>query len=190
MEACGRWRRAGAADEQTARSDSARVGNIPMRLPYFSSRMAGCAGPLRFPPWACASRMSSRDRVRCSRSRWRSKRSRKKPEPGNKEQGSGITGDRAAEVDALPAIAVYQNRLAACSRPHGGGAGCADRGLRSPSATVRQGHWHCSSAGTTGPKCAACGEIFFPDAEGHWPVETLIAASAVARRVRHVEHDA
>ena len=58
------------------------------KWPFSCLRMEGCAGRWCSRRWECGFRMSSRDRVRCLRSRWRWSRCRKRQGSGNRDQGS------------------------------------------------------------------------------------------------------
>jgi hypothetical protein len=45
-----------------------------------------------------------------------------------------------------------------------------------PSATVRQGHLALLKRWYYRPEVRRVGEIFFPDAEGHWPLRSMVRA--------------
>ncbi len=96
------------------------------------------------------------------------------PEPGNKEQGSGITGDRAAEVDALPAIAVIKPARGMLEARLEGVLAALSAASETPSATVRQGHLALLKRWYYRPEVRRVGEICFPDAEGHWPLKSIL----------------
>ncbi len=75
--------------------------------------------------------------------------------------------EAAADTPARPARGVLEARmegaLAALSSP-----------AEPPSATVRQGHLALLKRWYYRPETRRVGEIFFPDADGHWPVKALL----------------
>jgi hypothetical protein len=98
---------------------------------------------------------------------------------GNREQGSE-TGDQGTEIEASdaagrgirtaavrPARGVLEARmesvLSVLAETHG-----------APSATVRQAHLALLKRWYYRPEARRAGEIFFPDAEGHWPVKAIL----------------
>ena len=66
--------------------------------------------------------------------------------------------------------------------------GLLAEGSGAPSATVRQAHLALLKRWYYRPEARRTGEIFFPDAEGHWPVKAIlrgvgrVAAQMLTRR--------
>jgi excinuclease UvrABC nuclease subunit len=96
-------------------------------------------------------------------------------EIGNREQGSGISGSRAAEEQAeghephTPKLArgVLESRLEAALATLSAPA-------TAPTATVRQGHLALLKRWYYRPEAKRTGEIFFPDANDHWPIKAIL----------------
>ena len=95
---------------------------------------------------------------------------------GNREQGSGNSkSDSGLHGEIAPSEAgpvkmargVLEARMEAALAAL---AECSD----APSATVRQGHLSLLKRWYYRPEARRTGEIFFPDAEGHWPVKALL----------------
>jgi excinuclease ABC subunit C len=95
--------------------------------------------------------------------------------PGNREQGIG-NSESASEVastnegaPAKPARGVLEARLEEVLRKL---EGPSDAG--SPSAVVRQGHLALLKRWYYRPEIKRVGEVFFADAESHWPVKAIL----------------
>jgi excinuclease UvrABC nuclease subunit len=89
-------------------------------------------------------------------------------EQGSEEQGSGI-GDQRSEEHPLPpklTRSVLESRmesaLAELAEP------------TPPSATEREAHLALLKRWYYRPELKRTGEIFFPDAEGHWPIKAML----------------
>jgi excinuclease ABC subunit C len=116
-------------------------------------------------------------------------------EPVPEKQGSGNSGqgteNRDQEVELGPAE---------LGNAAGGGSSKLARGMLearmeavltalassddAPSSTVRQGHLALLKRWYYRPEVKRTGEIFFPDAEGHWPVKALLrGAGRVAAKM-------
>ena len=88
---------------------------------------------------------------------------------------SGASGSRdcegpaASEADAQPKLTrgVLEARMEAALAALAGGA-------EAPSATLRQGHLALLKRWYYRPEIRRSGEIFFPDAEGRWPVKAML----------------
>jgi hypothetical protein len=100
---------------------------------------------------------------------------------GNREQGIGVGADGSGENEAHPestaevspgapmkiARSVLETRLEDALALLG-------ESLEGPSSTVRQGHLALLKRWYYRPEARREGEIFFPDAEGRWPVRALL----------------
>ena len=170
-----------------------------MRSPYFSLRMAASAAPPHFQLSACESRMSSPARPRSSRSRWPSNRFRREQgtETGERESGAGNrTGTEesgARRIDAISSRAklargVLESRLDAA-------LAALMQSAAAPSSTIRQGHLALLKRWYYRPEAKRAGEIFFPDADGHWPMKAIlrgigrVAAKSILPRPRADRRD-
>jgi len=97
---------------------------------------------------------------------------------GVEEQGSGISRRRAAEEEAearesripvAPKLArgVLETRLEAA-------LAALAQNAAAPTATIRQGHLALLKRWYYRPEARRSGEIFFPDAEDHWPIKAIL----------------
>jgi excinuclease ABC subunit C len=104
---------------------------------------------------------------------------------GNREQGTGLE-ERGIETRASmplapvrPARGALEARMEALLASPGAASGVAP-------ATIRQGHMALLKRWYYRPEARRVGEIFFPDAEGRWPVKAIlrgvgrVAAKALA----------
>jgi excinuclease UvrABC nuclease subunit len=109
------------------------------------------------------------------------KQGSEKQEAGSREQGSekteNITAERTAPFDAqlnhetpVP-IKIPRGMLEA--RLESALAALTEHS-RPPSSTERQGHMALVKRWYYRPEARRTGEIFFPDAEGHWPIRSIL----------------
>lgn len=85
------------------------------------------------------------------------------------DQGKGSEGTREQGSVQVPR-GMLEDRMAAVLGELAGPAAA-------PSATVRQGHLALLKRWYYRPEVRRAGEIFFPDADGHWPVKALLRGS-------------
>ena len=100
---------------------------------------------------------------------------------GIRVQGSGISKSPAGEVDSTPETAADAGVAAAAKLARGVLEARLEAALASlaepsdgPSATVRQAHLALLKRWYYRPEARRTGEIFFPDAEGHWPIKAIL----------------
>jgi hypothetical protein len=119
---------------------------------------------------------------------------------GNRGQGSGVSNQGAesgepggeakvsAAVDAKAASEVKLARGTLDARMEAALAALAKR-AKSPSPTLRQGYLALVKRWYYRPEARRAGEIFFPDAEGRWPVKAMLrgVGRVAAGSLRHRE---
>jgi hypothetical protein len=100
---------------------------------------------------------------------------------GNREQGKGSSKDEAAASESTApegtgeAGTAFPTKLARGVLEARLEAALAALEFReAPSATLRQGHLALLRRWYYRPEVRRTGEIFFPDAEGHWPVKAML----------------
>src|SRR5262249_17274280 len=131
-----------------------------MRWRCFCSRAGGCADHLDSRPSACAFRTSNRDRVRCLPSRCRWSRCRKTGNKGTREQGTRKRGRQLGGTILETRMESVLAELVSQADP--------------APATIRQGHLALLKRWYYRPEVKRSGEIFFPEADGHWPVKAIL----------------
>jgi hypothetical protein len=117
-------------------------------------------------------------------------------ETGNREQGSGISKGETAAADAMPEPTATEASYAGIApaetseEARAALSAKAARGVlearmeaalaalvepsETPSAMLRQGHLALLKRWYYRPEAKRTGEIFFPDAEGNWPVKAML----------------
>ena len=117
-------------------------------------------------------------------------------ETGNREQGSGISKGETAAADAMPEPTATEASYAGIApaetseEARAALSAKAARGVleahmeaalaalvepsETPSATLRQGNLALLKRWYYRPEAKRTGEIFFPDAEGNWPVKAML----------------
>jgi excinuclease ABC subunit C len=91
--------------------------------------------------------------------------------PGNREQGSDLPQESAATLPSASARKAARTMLEARME---GVIGDLAPQEDPPSATVRQGHLALLKRWYYRPEAKRTGEVFFPDAEGDWPVKAIL----------------
>ena len=178
----------GAAPESVARGDSAARRPTRTKSPSSFLKTAGCAARPPSPRSACASRTSSPAPPRSSPSPWRTRAdSGRARGSGIKEQGSEIRDqnlpkspgralNKSPEAAPIRQLPRRSSPPGACSKP----AWTQTLRLAAESEsetlfrTIRQGHLALLKRWYYRPEVRRPGEIFFPDAEGDWPVKAIL----------------
>jgi excinuclease ABC subunit C len=114
-----------------------------------------------------------------------------------RDQGSGISLNRPGEAELTPEATPEVGVAVPAKLPRGMLESRMEAALallaessQSPSATVRQGHLALLKRWYYRPEVRRAGEIFFPDAEGRWPVKSIlrgigrVAAKSMATAAR------
>ena len=110
---------------------------------------------------------------------------------GFRDQGSEKTEDASAEQTAPLEAQLSHEAPVPIKIPRGMLEGRLEAALaalaessRPPSSTVRQGHMALLKRWYYRPEARRTGEIFFPDAEGHWPIRSILrGAGRVAAKM-------
>jgi excinuclease UvrABC nuclease subunit len=105
-------------------------------------------------------------------------------EAGIRDQGSGVSEERSPEIESVPdpapaklARGMLEARLEAA-------LASLDEAAGAPSTTVRQAHLALLKRWYYRPEARRPGEIFFPDAEGCWPIKAILrGAGRVAAKM-------
>jgi excinuclease ABC subunit C len=108
---------------------------------------------------------------------------------GNREQGTGIRISSPEETESIPqantAAALSAGIIAQEAAPPKAARGVLEARMeaalaeladlsKAPSPTLRQGHLALLKRWYYRPEARRAGEIFYPDAEGRWPVKALL----------------
>ena len=112
-------------------------------------------------------------------------------ETGIRDQGSGISKDQAATTEPGPEATSEAGVAAPAKIPRSMLETRMEAALAAlaassapPSPTIRQGHLALLKRWYYRPEVRRAGEIFFPDAEGRWPVKALLrGAGRVAAKM-------
>jgi hypothetical protein len=102
-------------------------------------------------------------------------------ETGNREQGTGISKDQAAETEPGPKATAQAGVAAPVKIPRSmletrmeAALAALAESSSPPSPIIRQGHLALLKRWYYRPEARRTGEIFFPDPEGRWPVKAML----------------
>ena len=115
----------------------------------------------------------------------------------SREQGTGNNRASLVEVGAIDELVREPSSVPLSRAPHGmlearldGVLTALNESMESPTATIRQGHLSLLKRWYYRSEARRCGEIFFPDDEGSWPLRAIlrgvgrVAAKAIAASSR------